>query len=168
MAGAELVAQEALTGVHQRVIEKELRIIATDAKTSGQRPREFHAAWRLTGEKQVSGELRSPRDGRVVGHMAVTWRNLTDSLGETPLIGGSLAVPARLFRVVADALDPATGLGEIEIEIDETVFGRPVSRSARAETKANQWVVQGAAGDWWARLAVFRAGVPTPVQFAEP
>lgn len=104
----------------------------------------------------------------MVGHVAVNWRNLADSLEETPLIGGPIAASARFLQVVSGTRDPATGLGEIDIQIDETVFGQPVSCSARPEARANQWIVWGAKGDWWDHLTVFRAGVPIPAQFPEP
>jgi hypothetical protein len=157
----------------RKVIERELRIVVTDAMTGKHLRGELHASWRLADRNRVRGELhrRGARDelGAVVGHVTVSWRSLTDSLGEAPVIGW-FAKRTRSFQERIGVPDPVSALGldsiEIEVEIDETVFGRPISRCARAETRPAHWIVHAPAG-WWVRVSIFRAGVPTPDEFRE-
>jgi hypothetical protein len=154
-------------------IERELRIIVTPGDGGQQRGRELHASWQLDGANRVSGELRSrgsgTQPGPVIGHITVSWRSLTDTLGDTPVIGW-FAKRTRSLQDMAGLPDPADVLGLVEteftIEIDETVFGRPIRRSARAETRNTQWIVRTPA-DWWERVTIFRAGIPIPTEFPE-
>jgi hypothetical protein len=165
MAGDTPLAAGSPQVSDRHVIERELRIITTPAQHGQQLRSELHASWRLD-KNRVRGELRrrgarnSP--GPAVGHVTVSWRSVAESLGGVPVLGW-------FARSVQETIpDPAGALSwvEIEIEIDETVFGRPISGSARAETRHTQWIVR-AQDAWWDRVAIYRAGVPTPAEFRE-
>lgn len=150
------------------VIERRLRIIVFDAKTGEQRQYEFRVRWRAGGEKRVTGELRESvtgEAGAVVGRITTNWRSFADRLGRFAGPARLAAGPARLAKSLVGDPDPATELSGIEMEIDEVVTGRRISfRGSRTDSRHNQWIVYGAPGDWWARITVFKDGVPPPIQ----
>jgi len=104
--------------------------------------------------------------GAVVGSITVTWRGFSDTLDRVPIFGGLLARQARKIQEQVGNPDPATEMGEIRIDLDKAVAGRPISvRTSRAEVRPLHWVLHGGPADWWARVVVFRDGVPLPTQF---
>jgi hypothetical protein len=151
-----------LTSASGPVLERELRIIVSDA-ISGDRLRfTFRVRWRAAGEKQVTGELRKPADdesGAVVGRITSSWRSFTDGFGP---LGGT----ARFLGGLVRNPDPATTLSEVELDIDAVVAGRPIHLGGQtAESRREAWTVYGRPADWWSSVLVYQDGLPTPQQF---
>jgi hypothetical protein len=100
-----------------------------------------------------------------VGTITTRWQSFADGLG--PLAGPARWVEDKARwaqRWVGDP-DPASGLSELSMEIGEAATGQPVRfRTTSPESKITQWVIRGRPGDWWARVTVFRDGVPMPGQ----
>jgi hypothetical protein len=152
-----------------RVIERELRIIVY-ADSGDPDAHVLRARWRADSDRRTHAELRvPPRPGGpaepggagVIGRITVTWQGISDGFLK-PFLGvlsGSLGI---------GNADPATEMGEIEIEIDESVAGRPLTlRTRRAGNKPLHWEVRGSPADWWSRVVVFRDGAPTPREFGD-
>jgi hypothetical protein len=100
--------------------------------------------------------------GPVIGKVTVDWHSFSDNLGRIPIVG-LLAGPTRWVSEQVGNPDPANDLSEISIEIDKAVSGRSISmRTTRAEGRPDHWTLPGRPADWWARIVVYRDGVPTP------
>lgn len=156
-----------------RVIERQVQISVYPV--SG-RPQHLtlRAHWRADSDRRTHaelGELPGHGDGEagpVLGRITVTWRNMSDGLSGVPILGSLLSNPAtRSLRQVWNP-DPAVDLGEITIEIDESVTGRPLRGSTRrAGSTTEYWKVSGGPADWWTSVVVQRDGVPIPAEFGE-
>ncbi len=156
------------------MIDRELRINVYPKSGEPQR-HVFRARWRADSGRRTHAELRepvgrgvSPADAdaadAVVGRITVTWRNVSDGLGS--VLGGLLnrSVP-RPLRQMWDP-DPALDLSEIEIDILQSVTGKPLSRSTRkAGITAAYWKVNADPADWWTSVVVYRDGVPILGEF---
>jgi hypothetical protein len=136
-----------------------VRIVVSDAGNGKLHPYTFSVRWRVTGERQVTGELRAAaaaESGAVLGQVKTTWRSFSDKLG--PFSGAARFLQSR----VGDP-DPPSDLAEIEMTIDELDDTPPISfQATRIDGRPNTWTIEGKPADWWARVTVYRDGVPIP------
>ncbi len=143
------------------VIDGQLRVVIVD-EAGAPRGYPFAVRWRADGERQVSGEMRRSGGrgaGDVVGTITTQWQSVADGLG--PLAG-----LVRQAQAVARLSDPPSRLNAIELRIEATVTGRPVHLyAAPADSNVDQWILPGKRSDWWQRIVVYRADLPSPAQF---
>jgi hypothetical protein len=126
----------------------------------------WHADGDLTAHAELSlppGQGESPAPavpGGVVGRITVTWRSMPEGLG----------VLGKLIRPVSQPLRQVwtTDPGEIEIEIDQSVTGRPLHSSTQLiGVTPNYWKVTGDDTQWWTSIVVYPDGVPNPAELGE-